>query len=736
MRKSLPIYKYRADIIAAIKEFQVLVVVGDTGSGKTTQIPQYIIEDFPKTFKTAVTQPRRIAAISAAERTSVEQGSRIGNEIGYAIRFERCLSKETRVTYMTDGVLLRECLNDSLLTNYDIVILDEAHERSIETDVLFGLLKRSISQRKDLKLIIMSATLNVEKFSDYFETAPVFSIPGRCFDVKMYYTQLALSALKGTYVRRAVETVIHIHQNCEDGDVLVFLTGHHDIHSAMRLLHDSDEVANQDLLVLPLYSTLDSVSQRAIFDDAPRGKRKIVLATNIAQTSLTIKVRYVVDSGFVKQKVYSPTTGMDALLVVPISQSAATQRAGRCGRTCGGHCFRLYSKESFDRMDEDTVPEIQRSSLIKTALELKCMGVDDILAFDFLDKPNEELVVSSLRSLYLLGALDKNGKLTPLGKTMSSFPTSPFLSRAILASFDEKCTEEMLDLVAMLSDEIWITPNQPEKAIQAENCRRKFRDKSNSSGDHVVLIQVFDEYQRIPKDQRWEWCRKNYIHSRVMKSANDIRMQLREICQKVSSSPMVSCRRGNGLDPTPILRALSGAYFVHLAKRSISAMPVFHAYAPVVMETNRSSGQMGLYLHQLSFVEDNDLDWVIYNDVTFTNRATMRVVSRVSKDWCDEGLVRMKWIKDERHLRRLCGMSSGEGDASDSGREERVADDKVSSELTIRGKRKIDKDGNTMGHQNDESKSGSPDREGLGVSKEERSRLARERFLARKKVKQ
>ncbi|KAH9277328.1 hypothetical protein BASA83_000195 [Batrachochytrium salamandrivorans] len=402
VRASLPIFQYRADLVSAIREFQFLIVVGDTGSGKTTQLPQYVLEDLADTLPNiVVTQPRRIAAISAATRVSEEHGTTLGGLAGYIVRFEKCTSADTRLSYVTDGILLRQCTANRLLPSYDLVILDEAHERSLETDVLFGLLRRACRLRPTLKVVIMSATLDIDGFSSFFGDCPVFSVPGRMFTVDiLWQKKMNFAALKGSFVLRCIETCMQIHKEESPGDILVFLTGQHEIETAMkrswRLTMNSTTPC-----------TLESIDQRAIFLPAPPGVRKIVLATNIAQTSVTVPgIRYVIDSGFVKQKMYDPHTRMDALVVVPISQAAATQRAGRAGRTEHGRVYRLYSRDAFEQMAAATIPEIQRSSLLGTILQLKKMGINDVLNFEFIDPPDPDLVVSAIKQLFLLSAVD------------------------------------------------------------------------------------------------------------------------------------------------------------------------------------------------------------------------------------------------------------------------------------------------------------------------------------------
>ncbi|CAG8627755.1 11317_t:CDS:2 [Acaulospora morrowiae] len=684
-RESLPVFSYRQEIIDAIKKENLLVIIGETGSGKTTQIPQYILEGFENCRLIGVTQPRRIAAITVATRVSEEHGTRLGEDVGYSIRFDDCTSSKTRLRYMTDGVLLREATLDTQLEQYDIIIVDEAHERTVETDVLFGLLKATHRLRPELKILIMSATLNVEKFSDFFNGCPIFFIPGRTFNVNInHHRDAKISSLKSTYVQRAVETALYVHTQESPGDVLVFLTGQNEIDKACRDLiarekdldyrtdvKYADEV--RGMVVYPIYSTLETMEQKAIFDDPPRYTRKIVFATNIAQTSVTIPgIKYVVDSGFVKQKSYDPTTGMDALLVVPISQAAATQRAGRAGRTAPGKAFRLYSRESFEKLDEETVPEIQRSSLLSTVLSLKKMEIKDILNFEFIDPPDPLLVKNALRQLFLLGAIDNEGKLTSLGDEMSIFPLSPFLSRALIASARQfGCSKEVMTIVSLLSvEEVFISPRTEKKQTEADERRKEFY---HPSGDHLTLLNLFEAYQDNGHSR--EWCRDRYLNHRTLSTAKNIRDQLRELMIK-HNIPLISCRKKNShnderekkkrklnyldakYDSIKILESFSTAYYINIAKRH-SHRPVFYHYASARSPGNEyvdaNSSLLALHISPVSalfpenrVVKMDDLDWVMYHNMLYTNKALMKVVSRVNLEWVEEKLKLFKELENAR----------------------------------------------------------------------------------------
>ncbi|RHN56732.1 putative RNA helicase [Medicago truncatula] len=394
-RKKLPIYPFKDEFLQAVHDHQVLVIVGETGSGKTTQIPQYLHEaGYTKDGRMiACTQPRRVAAMSVAARVSQEMGVKLGHEVGYSIRFEDCTSEKTIVKYMTDGMLLREFLTQPELDSYSVVMVDEAHERTLSTDILFGLVKDVARARPDLKLLISSATLDAEKFSNYFDLAPIFKIPGRRYPVEIHYSKTAVS----NYMDAAIVTTLQIHATQPPGDILVFLAGQEEIESVEEnLKYQMRGLGTKldELIICPIYANLPTELQARIFEPTPKGARKVVLATNIAETSLTIDgIKYVIDPGFFKMKCYNPRTGMESLLVTPISKASAMQRAGRSGRTGPGKCFRLYTAYSFQNdLDDNTTPEIQRTNLANVVLTLNSLGIeyDKLLRFEFMDPPPAE----------------------------------------------------------------------------------------------------------------------------------------------------------------------------------------------------------------------------------------------------------------------------------------------------------------------------------------------------------
>ncbi|KAM1021628.1 hypothetical protein ACFX2J_042511 [Malus domestica] len=580
-RKTLPIYTYRESLLDAVEKHQVLIIVGETGSGKTTQIPQYLHEaGYTKRGKIGCTQPRRVAAMSVAARVSQEMGVKLGHEVGYSIRFEDCTSEKTVLKYMTDGMLLQEFLGEPDLASYSVVMVDEAHERTLSTDILFGLVKDIARFRPDLKLLISSATLDAEKFSDYFDSAPIFKIPGRRYPVEIHYTK----APEADYLDAAIVTALQIHVTQPPGDILVFLTGQEEIETAEEIMkHRTRGLGTKiaELIICPIYANLPTELQSKIFEPTPEGARKVILATNIAETSLTIDgIKYVIDPGFCKMKSYNPRTGMESLLITPISKASAMQRAGRSGRTGPGKCYRLYTAYNYyNDLDDNTVPEVQRTNLANVVLSLKSLGIHDLLHFDFMDPPPSEALLKALELLFALSALNKVGELTKVGRRMAEFPLDPMLSKMIVASDKYKCSDEIISIAAMLSIGNSIFYRPKDKQVHADNARLNFH--MGNVGDHIALLKL---YFRLPllysfvsifplvnmsdvynswKETNYstQWCYENYVQVRSMKRARDIRDQLEGLLERVEIE-LVS----NMSDNETIKKAITSGFFPHSAK--------------------------------------------------------------------------------------------------------------------------------------------------------------------------
>ncbi|XP_060800257.1 pre-mRNA-splicing factor ATP-dependent RNA helicase DHX16 [Neoarius graeffei] len=613
VRHSLPIFPYRGDLLTAIRDHQILVIEGETGSGKTTQIPQYLMEDgYTKGgMKVGCTQPRRVAAMSVAARVAQEMAVKLGNEVGYSIRFEDCTSERTVLKYMTDGMLLREFLTEPDLASYSVIIIDEAHERTLHTDILFGLIKDIARFRPDLKVLVASATLDTERFSCFFDDAPVFRIPGRRFPVDIYYTK----APEADYLEACVVSVLQIHVTQAPGDVLVFLTGQEEIEACCELLQERCRRLGSkisELIVLPIYANLPSDMQAKIFNPTPPGARKVVVATNIAETSLTIDgIIYVIDPGFCKQKSYNARTGMESLIVTPCSRASANQRAGRAGRVAAGRCFRLYTAWAFKHeMEETTVPEIQRTNLGNVVLLLKSLGINDLIHFDFMDPPPHETLVLALEQLYALGALNHLGELTKLGRRMAELPVDPMLSKMILASEQYKCSEEVLTIAAMLSVNNAIFYRPKDKVVHADNARMNF---VVPGGDHLMLLNVYSQW--VESGYSTQWCFENFIQFRSMRRARDVREQLEGLMDRIE----VELCSANG-DNICIRKAVTAGYFYHTARLSKGG------YKTV-------KHQQTVYVHPNSSLFEEQPRWLIYHELVFTTKEFMRQVIEIESGW-------------------------------------------------------------------------------------------------------
>ncbi|KAF9348435.1 hypothetical protein BGX34_002491, partial [Mortierella sp. NVP85] len=470
-RKQLPVYNHRTEFLYCIEKYQVVVLVGQTGSGKTTQIPQYLHEAgwTAKGRVVACTQPRRVAATTVAQRVAEEMHVKLGMEVGYAIRFEDCTDPEgrTRIKYMTDGMLFREALMDPLLSKYSVIMLDEAHERSLYTDILLGVLKKIMKKRPDLRVVISSATLDAEAFAAFFSSsknpsdgsqgnATILSVQGRMYPVDVHY----LAEPTSDYIETAIQTVFDIHTKEPAGDILVFMTGREEIEKVVNEIRERATTLPpnkySDILALPIYAGLPSEEQMMVFEPSERGTRKVVVATNVAEASITIPgIGFVIDTGFVKIRAYNPKTGMETLTTTTISRASADQRAGRAGRIRNGKAYRLYTESAFlNDMPLTSVPEIQRSNLSAMVLQLKALGIENVLRFDFMTSPPAEMMSKALELLYSLGALDDHSRLTiPLGMRLAEFPLDPLLGKILLDSGKFGCSHEMLTIAAMVSVE-------------------------------------------------------------------------------------------------------------------------------------------------------------------------------------------------------------------------------------------------------------------------------------------
>lgn len=566
--------------------------------------------------------------MSVAQRVATEMDVKLGEQVGYSIRFEDMTSPRTLLKYMTDGMLLREAMNDHNLSRYSTIILDEAHERTMATDVLMGLIKEVAERRPDLKIIIMSATLDAQKFQRYFNDAPLLAVPGRTHPVEVFYTPEP----EQDYVEAAIRTVLQIHASEPEGDILLFLTGEEEIEDAARKISlEADEMVREvdagTMKVYPLYGSLPPFMQQRIFDPAPpprkqggRPGRKCIVSTNIAETSLTIDgIVYVVDPGFSKQKIYNPRIRVESLLVSPISKASAQQRAGRAGRTRPGKCFRLYTEAAFKKeLIDQTYPEILRSNLSSTVLELKKLGIDDLVHFDLMDPPAPETLMRALEELNFLACLDDDGNLTQLGRLASEFPLDPALAVMLISSPEFYCSNEILSITALLSvPQVFVRPASQRKA--ADEMKNLF---AHQDGDHLTLLNVYHafksaEAQENPK----QWCHDHFLSLRALQSADNVRMQLLRIMER-EELEMVSTPFEDKRYYENIRRALCAGFFMQVAKKESQGKSTY-----MTIKDNQN-----VLLHP-STVLAHDAEWVLYNEFVLTTKNYIRTVTAVKPEW-------------------------------------------------------------------------------------------------------
>ncbi|RIA04631.1 hypothetical protein BRARA_K01116 [Brassica rapa] len=636
-RQRLPVYKYRTEILYLVENHATTIIVGETGSGKTTQIPQYLKEaGWAEGGRViACTQPRRLAVQSVSARVADEIGVKLGDEVGYTIRFEdHTTSGVTSVKFLTDGVLIREMMEDPLLTKYSVIMVDEAHERSISTDILLGLLKKIQRRRPELRLIISSATIEAKAMFNFFNTskkrqAPegsaqgpnlepaILSVEGRGFSVKIHYVEEPVS----DYIRSVVSTILLINEREPPGDVLVFLTGQDDIETTIKLLAEeahSNQKNSSGLLPLPLYSGLSRTEQELIFTPTPRGKRKVILSTNIAETSLTLEgVVYVIDSGFSKQKFYNPISDIESLVVAPISKASARQRSGRAGRVRPGKCYRLYTEDYFlKEMPGEGIPEMQRSNLVSTVIQLKALGIDNILGFDWPSPPSPQAMIRALEVLYSLQILDDDAKLTsPTGFQVAELPLDPMISKMILASNELGCSDEIITIAAVLSiQSVWVIA----RGVQKEQDEAKLRFAA-AEGDHVTFLNVYKGFLESKKSS--QWCYKNFLNYQSMKKVVEIRDQLKRIARRLGIT-LKSCEG----DIDAVRKAVTAGFFANACRLEPHSNGVF--------KTIRGSEEV--YIHPSSVLFRVNPKWVVYQSIVSTERQYMRNVVTINPSWLTE----------------------------------------------------------------------------------------------------
>ena len=642
-RYSLPVYKYEKEIIQMISNSpsNSVILVGETGCGKTTQIPQILYKHFKCSI--CITQPRRVAAISVALRVAQEMEGRIGETVGYAVRFDEKYSNKTMIKYVTDGMLLRECIIDKSLSKYSIIIIDEVHERSVNSDTLLALIKNLINTTKlrpDLKLIVMSATLDIEKFSKYLNTKNVLSIKGRSFPIEVYN----VVEDQKSYIDAALNTILQIHINEEEddyknGDMLVFLPGQEDIEDLLELLNQKLDKVSKKYEVFVIFSSLPNQEQMKVF--APlKDKRKIIIATNIAETSITItNIKYVIDCGYFKMRNYIPKNGIDTLKVTKISKNSAVQRAGRAGRDSKGKCFRLYTEKEFEEMTDFNPPEILRINLRNILLDLKAIGIDQLDLFDYIDKPQKEYYTKAYEDLITYGALNRlDLSLTDLGKKLSVLPVEPLMGLILIKSLEREFSpvkEEVLTIVSLLqTDNIFYTPSVIKEKV--EKIREKFL---HPTSDHLTLLNVFNQWKEN-RENSAKFAKEHFLNDKALRKADDVKKQLKGYLGKLSIlskeeqeniemeetlSKIENHNYDSSVKEELIIKCLLTGYFTNLARYSSDNHFV------TVKEKNMCK------IHPTSILIKNPklgrtLQFLFYNDVIITNKQYLKTCTLVREE--------------------------------------------------------------------------------------------------------
>ncbi|PYH43157.1 putative ATP-dependent RNA helicase (Hrh1) [Aspergillus saccharolyticus JOP 1030-1] len=695
LRKKLPIFPHADEIRAHLRRNDVMLLIGETGSGKSTQIPQFLVtEKWCRSVKArvaeddgsgtnnkkqkevqvggciAITQPRRVAAISLARRVADEMGTPLGNSspasrVGYSVRFDTSTSPSTQVKFLTEGMLLQEMLHDPWLTKYSAIVVDEVHERGINVDQVLGFLRNMVSGKLEgrggvpLKVVVMSATVDMESLMGFFkeglkprraiegateeskgadspskdtkedEGIAACHIKGRQFPVKVIYSPEPVH----DFIDAALKVIFNIHyKEPLPGDILVFLTGQETVEALENLVNEyavGMDPALPKIQVLPLFAALPQAAQQRVFLPAPPRTRKIILATNIAETSVTVSgVRHVVDCGKAKVKQFRSRLGLDSLLVKPISKSAAIQRKGRAGREAPGSCYRLYTEKDYLALDETNTPEILRCDLSQALLNMKARGVDDIMGFPFLTRPPREALEKALLQLLSIDALEETGKISSIGRHIAKLPLTPTLGRVLLAAseFGTDCLLDVIDIISCLSVEnIFLNTTSEEKKEEAEVARR---DLYRREGDHLTMLATVQAYAAENTDRK-AWAERHLVSHRAMQSVMDVRKQLTAQCRQaklLANDTRGSATTNNSSSPMFILKSFLRGFATNTARLVPDG-----SYRTVV-------GNQTVAIHPSSVLFGKKVEAILYNEFVFTNRSYARGVSAVQMDWVGEAL--------------------------------------------------------------------------------------------------
>lgn len=607
----VPMDAFKEDIIECVRKRESSIIIGETGSGKTTRVPSFLLEAFPSA-KIAITQPRRVAVRSVSRFVASRRGEQIGNKIGYKVRFEDNTNEGTKVNFMTDGILLRKLGFDPLLKEYDIVMIDEAHERSLNMDFLMGLLKRANELRAKaslpkLKIIVASATIEKEKFLDYFEDSGLVEVPGRMYPVETFYEE---NPVYDT-VNKALEKVKHICENEGKGDILVFMSGEDEIKKVCKGLEGISGVS-----VLPLYGALSPEEQDKVFQKSD--KRKVIVATNIAETSITVDgVRFVVDSGYIKQKNFDSRTGIEVLRPVFHSKSGLEQRKGRAGRTAPGKCFRLFRKSDFENAEKYTLAEMLRSNLDHVVLLMKKMGISDVKDFNFIDSVDPQAIEKALKDLRNLSAIDENENITEIGKLMADLPLEPKISRMIVESRKYHNESRICTIAAMMSvgRSVFVRPKGQE--YEADNAHRKFKIEGS---DFLTMLEVYEKWKENNFDKNWAF--DNFLNAKLLFEVREVRSQLINTLRR--SGLKISDENGNDKEL--------------ISKCILSVMANNLYYAGRRGSYYSISDASSIYIHPSSSSFHGGGNLIMATNIVATSKAYARTCAKVDAKWVYESL--------------------------------------------------------------------------------------------------
>lgn len=622
----LPVSGRREEIQAAIRDHQVVVVAGETGSGKTTQLPKICLElGLGARGLIGHTQPRRLAARAVASRIAEELQTEVGKTVGYQVRFTDQVSDQSMVKLMTDGILLAETQNDRYLEKYEVLIIDEAHERSLNIDFLLGYLKRVLPKRPDLKVIITSATIDLERFSQHFDNAPVIEVSGRTYPVDVHYRPLAEEggdADQRQGILNAVDELSAMEKSegvSSPGDILVFLSGEREIRETADFLRKA-QLRNTE--ILPLYARLSVAEQNKIFHVSRGAGRRIVLATNVAETSLTVPgIRYVIDPGFARISRYSYRSKVQRLPIEPISQASANQRKGRCGRVMAGTCIRLYSEEDFLSRPEFTDAEIRRTNLAAVILQMLNLRLGDIAEFPFIDPPDVRYVNDGFKLLHELGAVDNKRSMTQLGRNLGKLPVDPRIGRMLLAAAKQNCLREVLIIASALS--VQDPRERPVEKKQAADERH--RAYASEDSDFITLVNLWNMYeeqrQELSQNQLRKFCQKQFLSYMRMREWRDIHRQLLLICKQQGYS-----ENKEDADYASLHKALLAGLLSHMGFKQ---------------ENKEYLGARNKKFHIFpgSMLFKKSPKWIMAAELVETSKLYARMVARIEPDWA-EGLAR------------------------------------------------------------------------------------------------